>query len=174
MGLFTKSKKVAGKIVDVRVDKWVSWDYLSETTNRFKSVLVDIAVPKKATYSETFEEALVRLNLTPEDIAQRKIEFTRLLFFFVGLSLIVILYGLYMAFTGGLVSSLIAFCLSLYCLTQAFRFHFWLFQIKHRKLGCTWQEWFNSSVHSSESSSSQELITKETSHTPAKSKEKAK
>lgn len=146
MGIFKSSKNVAGKLVDVRVDKWMSWDYISETSDRFKILLLDIFIPKKATHAETFEEALERLELTEDDLEQRKIEFTRLFYFFVVLSIIIIVYGLYLAIFSSLIPALIAFCLSLYTLTQAFRFHFWLFQIKNRKLGCTVKEWFNAKV----------------------------
>lgn len=146
MGIFKSTKKVAGKVVDVRVDKWVSWGYLTETADRFKTILSDIAIPKKATYSETFKDAMQRLDLSEEDLQARKKEFTRLFYFFIGLAITVIIYALYSALKGHLLPSLISFCLSLYCLTQAFRFHFWLFQIKNRKLGCTFKEWLNSTV----------------------------
>jgi len=36
--------------------------------------------------------------------------------------------------------------LTLYVLTQAFRYHFWLFQLRNRKLGCTLSEWWNARV----------------------------
>lgn len=147
MGIFRSTKKLSTKIVDVRVDKWLSVDYLKETTNHFKVILIDIFVPKKPKFSESFEEALQRLELSEKDLQQRKEEFTRLFLFFTILSLSVISYGIYLAYKGSFGASLIAFCLSLYALTQAFRFHFWLFQLKNRKLGCTIKEWFNSSAH---------------------------
>ncbi|MCS5711141.1 type IVB secretion system protein IcmV [Candidatus Berkiella aquae] len=146
MGIFKSSKKAAGHIVDVRVDKWVSWDYLSESADNFKVILLDSIIPKKATYSETFEEALERLELTEADIAKRQKEFTQLFYFFLVLSLVIISYGLYLAFTGSMITALIAFCLSIYSLAQSFRFHFWLFQLKNRKLGCTIKEWMNAAV----------------------------
>jgi intracellular multiplication protein IcmV len=146
MGIFRDSKGFTSKIVDVRIDKWMSVDYLKETTGHIKSIVQDVMVPKKARYSETFDEAIKRLDLTEADIAARKNEFTRLFRFFTILSLVVVVYGLYLAFSGNFVSALIAFCLSFYSFTQAFRFHFWLFQLKHRKLGCTIREWFNSSI----------------------------
>lgn len=147
MGLFRKTKNLAGKVVDVRVDKWISLDYLKETTGHIRSILDDILIPKRARYSETFEEAMKRLSLTEADLVRQERDFTRLFYFFVALSTAIILYGLYLAFKGSFVPALIAFCLSLYSFSQAFRFHFWLFQIKHRKLGCTIKEWFNSSAH---------------------------
>ncbi|MGD9592508.1 MAG: type IVB secretion system protein IcmV [Candidatus Berkiella sp.] len=143
MGMF---KKVGGRIVDVRVDRWMSWSYLGETADHFKVIFLDIVIPKKASTVETFEEAMNRLDLTEEDLISRQIEFTRLCYFFLALALVVVCYALYVAFTGSMVASLISFCLALYALTQAFRFHFWLFQIKNRKLGCSIKEWMNSEV----------------------------
>ncbi|MBS0286311.1 MAG: type IVB secretion system protein IcmV [Proteobacteria bacterium] len=143
MGIF---KKVGGRIIDVRVDKWMSWDYLGETADRFKILFLDIVIPKKANTVETFEEAMRRLELTESDLIERQKEFTRLCYFFIFLAMTVVIYALYTAFMGSMVASLISFCLALYALTQAFRFHFWLFQIKNKKLGCSIKEWMNSEV----------------------------
>lgn len=160
MGLFRSSnsssnprpsKGFSFRIIDTRIDRWLSVDYLKETTGHLKSIFVDTFVPKKARYSETFEEALERLQLSEQELLNRQTEFFRLFCFFIGLSLCVISYGIYLAYTKLFLSALIAFCLSLYALTQAFRFHFWLFQLKHRKLGCTLWEWFNSSIEPTES-----------------------
>lgn len=149
MGMFKSSKKTASRLVDVRVDKWVSLDYLSETADNFKVILLDSVIPKKATYSETFEEAMNRLELTEADLVQRQKEFSQLFYFFISLSIVIMSYGLFLAFTSTMVAALIAFCLSIYTLAQAFRFHFWLFQLKHRKLGCSIKEWLNGSLASS-------------------------
>jgi len=148
MGIFKSSKKAASHIVDVRVDKWVSLDHIAETADNFKNILLDSVIPKKATYTETFEEAMARLELTEADLVKRQKEFTQLFYFFLGLSIAIIGYGLYLAITSSMVTAIIAFCLSVYTFSQAFRFHFWLFQIKHRKLGCSVREWLNAEVSS--------------------------
>jgi|GEM_PF-671420 len=160
MGIFKSSKSVAGRVVDVRVDKWVSLQYLGETADNFKNILMDSVIPKKATYSETFEQAMERLELTEADIASRKKEFTQLFYFFLTLSLVIITYGLYLAFTSNMVSTLIAFCLSIYTFSQSFRFHFWLFQLKSRKLGCTVKEWMNAAVNSEPETQTQLSVKK--------------
>ena len=82
MGIFRSTKRAAGRIIDVRVDRWMGWDYLRETADRFKILLLGIVVPQKASYAETFEEAMLRLDLTDQDILKRKEEFTRLFYFF--------------------------------------------------------------------------------------------
>lgn len=174
MGLFRSSKKVASKVVDVRVDRWMSWDYLADTTDRIKSMVVSIAVPQKSTYAETFEEAMQRLGLTEEDLAHRKKEYTQLFYFFLVLFGTVVLYALYMGFNGHLIASLISFCLSLYCLTQAFRFHFWLFQIKNRKLGCSIKEWINSKAYDAPPTSTSVVVKRDPSMSTVSRNEKEK
>lgn len=168
MGMF---KKVGGRLVDVRVDKWMSWDYLGETTDRFKILLLDIVIPKKSSTVETFEEAMQRLDLTEEDLVQRQKEFTRLCYFFVFLAVTIIIYALWMAFHGSMTTSLISFCLALYALTQAFRFHFWLFQLRNRKLGCSIREWMNSEIHQTPS---KEITTLNKSQVPSQDAQEKK
>ena len=119
MGIFRETKGFFSRIIDVRADKWMSLDYIKETTGSIKYILSDVFIPKRARYSETFDEALKRLDLSEEDIEKRRIEFTKLFYFFTLLSLAVISYGLYLAFTGSFVSALIAFCLSFYSFTQS-------------------------------------------------------
>ena len=148
MGLWKTTKTVTSKLIDIRVDKWMSLDYIKDVSSRTRYILKDLVVPQKATRTETFEQALERLHLSENDIAQRKIEFTRLLYTFLTIAGLIISYALYMIIMGNPISSLVSFCLSLYALSQAFRFHFWLFQIKNRKLGCTLKEWFNSKINS--------------------------
>lgn len=146
MGIWKTTKKVSTRLVDVRVDKWMSWDYIQETSSRYKYLLKDIVIPKKATRKETFEQACERLNLTEDDLTLRKTEFTRLFYFFLLAAIGIIIYSLWMAIKVQIGSSLIGFCLALYALSQAFRYHFWLFQVKNRKLGCTVKEWLNGKI----------------------------
>ncbi len=147
MGFWSGARKLAGTIVDVRVDRWMSYDLLKNTSQNTYRIAEDLIRTKQATYLETFEEAMARQGLTEEDINARKKEFTRLTYTYVTLALILLGYCGYMIFEKSLFGSSISFLLVLYCLTQAFRFHFWLFQLRERKLGCTFQEWLNSTVH---------------------------
>ena len=146
MGIWSSTKKVASKVVDVRFDKWMSMGFIDEHFQRTKVILTDLVRPQKATRSETFEQARQRLGLSEEDLQQRKIEFTRLCYTFLVLGALIIAYALYMLYMGSPFVTLICFCLALYAFSQAFRFHFWLFQLKNRKLGCSVREWLNSEV----------------------------
>jgi intracellular multiplication protein IcmV len=146
MGLFSGLKKVGGKVVDVRVDKWMSMGAIKDSFDKTSSILSNLVIPEKAKRKETFQEALARLGISELDLEQRKKEFFRLVVIYTTVGLTIVLYGIYMAIQQHFAAGLISICLSLFAFAQAFRFHFWLFQIQHRKLGCTLKEWLNSSV----------------------------
>jgi intracellular multiplication protein IcmV len=91
---------------------------------------------------ENFDEAVNRLGLTQADIKSRMREFKFLawvlLFLFFGLvgyTGMHILEGNWFAVLPSLVISCIALVLS-------FRYHFWYYQVKNGKLGCTFKEWW--------------------------------
>lgn len=141
-----KRRSIMSRLIDTRVDQWMSWDYLSDTTSRIKGSVLDLATPQKAKFSETFEEAMIRLELTEKDLASRKKEFTRLFYLFMVIGLFIIGYAVYMAYLGHFGACLISFCLAGFSFTQAFKWHFWLFQLRNRKLGCSVKEWLDGKV----------------------------
>ena len=150
MGLWRGTKRA----LDWRLDRWIGLEFIQDTFVRTKSVVQDVFVPKKAKHPETFQDAIERLNLSEEDLAARQKEFTTLIIAFILIGFGVLAYGAYMLFAGHAWITLICTFLGIYAFAQAFRFHFWLFQIKHRKLGCTFSEWFNSEIHSSKNKKS--------------------
>ena len=150
MGFFRGVKKVAGSLVDVRADHWFSFDYVKNSTLSLKDSLSTIFLPIHPRYSETFEEAIERMHLSEEMVKKRQNEFLLLALFFILLAVALVVYGVYWAAQKGFSATLICFALCGFCLVQAFRFHFWYFQMKHRKLGCTLDEWINSRINPSE------------------------
>lgn len=162
----TKRRSLLGRIIDTRVDKWMSWNYLSETSSRIKNTVTDIAKPQRAKYHETFEEAMLRMNLTEADLIKRKKEFTRLFYFFITIGLAIIGYAVFMATKGLFAACLISFCLSGFSFAQAFKWHFWLFQLSHRKLGCTFKEWLDGNIITQNNTKNELALKKEKSSPP--------
>ncbi len=146
MGILSGLKKLAGRLVDVRVDRWVSWRYMKDSTANLTRTFKYLFVPATPQYSETFEEAMERLKLSETDITHRKKEFLRLVCFFSVTALLLLGYSFYWLRQMAISATLISFCLAGFCLAQAFRFHFWYFQMSQRKLGCTLQEWWDSQL----------------------------
>lgn len=153
MGLWSGAKSVVTKGLSIRIDKWMSLEHIEETFDRTRLIVKDLFKPKKARYSETFEQAMERLALTDEDLEQRKREFIRLTIAFIVIAILLLGYGAYWLFHGKAWITLIATFLSMYAFSQAFRFHFWLFQLRNKKLGCTFSEWFNSQIHATDNQS---------------------
>ena len=124
--------------------KWMSVDTVAQNAEHIKDGYKKFfAVDKNSIKKETFEEALHRLNITETAIQERRILFHRFSIFFLILSIGMLIYTIY-CFTNlyiqaGLIS------LGIFCalLGFAFKYNFWSFQIKQRKLGCTFDEWLH-------------------------------
>jgi len=138
---------VASQFVDFRVGQWLGFDDLKSNAKVTKNSLDRLITVPKATVIESYEEAMVRFDLSQEDIDARQKEFGKLSIFFLLLSLALFSYGLFIATKGDTLGFLMVVALTLYTLTQAFRYHFWLFQLRHRKLGCTLREWWNARIN---------------------------
>ncbi len=114
-----------------------------------KDIFLTVFMPwKKGEPGETesYEEAIKRLNLTQEDLDDRKKMFTQQTILYMTAALLVLAYGVYLAFQQQIISMVVAFMVAGLALSYAFRSHFWLFQIKQKKLGCTFKEYLDSSL----------------------------
>lgn len=97
--------------------------------------------PAASEREEEFSDALKRLKITKADFHERV----------AGYRFSIAIYIVMSLFTAGLLGYFLvkgAFLDVLFCvaaialfLSQAFKYHFWLFQIRSRKLGCTIKEW---------------------------------
>lgn len=147
MGFWSTTRNVAGHVINVRVDKWLGYDYLKRTTKSTYTSAKELFTPAQAEREESFKEAMQRLNITEEDLKQREKEFFRLFVVYLIFATAIFFYGVFIALNGNLMGFVISFCLTLYALSHAFRHHFWMFQIKNRKLGCSLQDWFRGEEH---------------------------
>lgn len=141
MSFFGRIKKIIKPLVDV--PKWIGYRQLVQTNRSLFSFAKKFFIPEKTTTEESFAEALTRLTITEADLSQRVKEFTRLLWVWIALLTICIAYSLHLLSESALRGFFPCLGLSAVILTQVFRYHFWIFQIKHRRLGCTFREWFS-------------------------------
>ena len=139
MGLFSG----LGYVFNFRVDKWIGWDNIKASSKNVYRMGQAVFTPEQAEYEETFEEACERLNITAEQLQQRKIEFTRLLLIYLALAALIFGYSIFIVYAyRNIMGFIMGFCVTIFTLVHAFRYHFWLYQITHKKLGCTIKEWF--------------------------------
>lgn len=144
MGFFSSIGKVGGMIFNLQYKEWLDLRGLSITTGYFIRQCKQLFFYKSSKRVESFEEARLRLELTPEELLAQSQRFSFLALFFLGMSFLIFCYFLWMALSGSLMSAGMSFSLMIYSLTVAFRYHFWSFQIRQQKLGCTLGEWLSS------------------------------
>ena len=121
---------------------WAGYDLLRAQFVITWGILKNLFSPAAPTREETFEEAVKRLHLSEEAIQQTSRNYLIFSYVFVlcglgtlGFSFHLLLnHGTAAGWILGLLSTALFFVFS-------FRYHFWHFQIKHRKLGCTFAEW---------------------------------
>lgn len=143
MGFFSGLKNAGSYVFNFKVTKWLGVDQIKDSTKSFTNVGRNLFISQQADFPETFEEALVRLNITAEQLEQRKREFTKLMIIYIIIALMVFCYGIYIvAYYRNFMGFIMSFAITIYALTHAFRYHFWIYQIKNKKLGCSLREWF--------------------------------
>lgn len=119
---------------------------LKKNAQGIRAIASGLVVTQRPVREETFEEALIRLNLTEQDIEKRESEFKRLVIIFALIGLGVLLYFIYAVTQKAWIASLGSIGIFLVVLAQLFRYHFWLFQIRQKRLGCTFKEWLRDLV----------------------------
>ena|SRR5579872_3984403 len=122
--------------------KAVGFSGLRKNAQAIGAVAVSLTTIQKPGREETFEEAMTRLNLTPQDIQNREREFKRLVIVFCLLGVGVLAYFVYSVTQKALIASLGSMGIFFFIVAHVFRYHFWLFQIRQKRLGCTFKEWF--------------------------------
>jgi intracellular multiplication protein IcmV len=127
------------------VSAWVNYGQLSSFAKSIANLFKRLFIPAQATYTETFAEAMQRFNLSEEDIQRRIKNFILLVSLWLIIALGVLSYALYLAFAGSWHGFIACIGLMFISLAQAFRYHFWYFQLKQRRLGCTFRQWLNAS-----------------------------
>ena len=137
-----------GKLIKpfVNFPSWMGWRQISTTGTGIKETAKELLKTPKAKRQETFEEAIQRLRLTEADLQQRMRTYKQLIAFYAVIAVGLFGYAIYLLINLHLAAALLSFVLTLFALSLAFRQHFWYYQIKHRKLGCTIKEWFKGTL----------------------------
>lgn len=140
-----KILKTAGKVVKplVNVPAWMGLNNLVASFVGIVHLIRDFFVPAKKVEAskEPFEDILKRLNLTEETVTLRIKQFKFIFRILVLIGLLVLSYAIYLLIHGHLRAFFVSLAILGIDIAQAFYYHFWIFQMQQRKLGCTFHEW---------------------------------
>lgn len=107
----------------------------------FKRLFVPQSRPMGGS-TQSFDEAVEKMNLSEQALQVRKASLFRLSVLMVVIFALIFSYSMYHLFWGTWPAFYLSFVVSFLALVLAFRYHFWYFQIRQRKLGCSFSEWY--------------------------------
>ena len=124
--------------------KWIGFGQIKTDTVTLTEIFRSVFKrSNEAGGKETFDEAVKRFNLSEEDIQKRIKSAKELAMIFLGFGGVLVIYTIYQLSLGRVLSGLICLTLSLLIFAYGFREHFNMFQMRKRRLGCSYAEWFN-------------------------------
>lgn len=123
--------------------EWLGFDDLKGSFFLIRDTLKNSFTTPTARRTETFEEAMQRLKTTETDLQKTEKTYSTFVLVFLTCGALTLFFSFYLLFFHGSVAGcMLGLASGALFFTQAFKYHFWLFQIKHRKLGCTLSEWW--------------------------------
>ncbi len=124
---------------------WMDLDQVKDSTNYILGGTKKLFTMKeKVATGEGFDVTMKRLGIDNVAIEKQKKSLFRLSLLMVFLSLCVFTYSMTLIYSGSLHSAAASLVIFLVILALAFRYHFWYYQLKVRRLGCGLTEWFMS------------------------------
>ncbi len=121
---------------------WFDWERMKSLTRYLINGIKKFFVPQVSKDTESFAAAKKRLNLTDHDLLVRQKGLFRVSMLMFAFSILLFCWAIYhfifLHILGGILS-LVVMCIAL---VLAFRYHFWYYQIKAHKLGCSIHEWY--------------------------------
>lgn len=141
MKLFSRTRKFIKPFVDF--PRWLNISELKRNNKTLYGFAKDIAKPElPPVHQETFEQAMVRLQLTEKDVLVRRAFFLRMTMVYVLIIAALVAYVIYLwTVDASILSISMLFSLLLVAAALAFKQHFWFIQMKSRRLGLSFGDW---------------------------------
>lgn len=131
-------KSTAKSFIDVK--SWIGLQSLKEGAGVIKDAGKSL-FEKENYAAETFEQAMVRFNLSEADLQRKAAFLMQQVWIYLGLSLLLFAYGLFLFLIGKASLGIIVLGIVVLAVCKAYRAHFYVYEISQRRLGCTFREW---------------------------------
>lgn len=121
---------------------WFGYNEVKGQTVFLYDTIKQILSPQAPEREESYDEALVRLGITDAESQETGKTYLYFSWMYAALGIGAFLIGFYLLFAHETFAGfMLALAVAALLGVQAFRYNFWHFQIKFRKLGCTFEEW---------------------------------
>lgn len=138
-----KVRQKVGKGLKSLVDfpRWMGWLQIKDSAKEVQNLAKIVMSPETAKHKETFEEAVKRLNLTDQEIKRQTNRHFAMFLIFLIMTLVLMAYSIYLLINHHYQGFLLGTFVGVLSSSFAFREHFYYFQMKTRRLGCTLKDW---------------------------------
>lgn len=124
---------------------WLDFDFLKFQNQTIIDACKPLFKTPNEVEEETFENAMKRLGLTEADVKQGGETYHYYALFFLLLGFLTLFYSFYLLFRYFTIAGwIIGLATTSLFFVQAFKFDFWSYQMRNRKLGVTFNEWARS------------------------------
>lgn len=121
---------------------WIGYDFIRFQHRYIWDTIKGLFTVQKPEREETFEQAMQRLKLTESDVTFLMGRYRTFALLFVICSLLSFLNAFFILFYyGKIMGWLLGMAVTGLFASQAFRYDFWSFQLRSRRLGVTFKEW---------------------------------
>lgn len=135
----SRTFKLLSSILNFRA--WIDYDRSKAALKYITDGLKRLFVPQ-VQQARDFEEVVEEYGLTEETLQKRAQSLRKIAIRMLFIACLIFAYTIYLLFTGIFMAFILSLVVTCIALTVSFRYHFWYFQIKQRKLGCTIGEWY--------------------------------
>lgn len=123
--------------------RWIGYDQIVANGRTIKNMVSSITKKNNTSYHPTtFDDCMQHYGLTEETLKKRMKSSLRVARVCLVLSVLMLSYTIYLFIRHLPMAAIICVVLTLLLWVYAFREHFNYFQMKQRRLGCTFKEWF--------------------------------
>ncbi len=127
----------------VNVPKFMGWNEIKHNTRTLKDLMLTFFKVSPPSRPDTFASAVKANNLSEKDLEKRAKSFLYFSIFYFLIAIGFFIYFIYLWAKFFIFAGFISFLLMIIALLLGYRDNFWWFQVKQRRLGCTFREWLN-------------------------------
>lgn len=131
---------IVKSIINIRY--WIDFERMKVFTLYLVNGFKKMFIPQQQAKAESFESVLKRLNISETALKKKQSALYRLSWLMCTAAFLIFSYAVYQMFYGSFKAAIVSIVVTVIALVLAFRYHFWYFQIKERKLGCSIKEWY--------------------------------
>ncbi len=129
-----------------KIKQWADWERMKGFTLYVGRGIKRLFVPGKTKDAQGFDQMQEKFNLSSQELLSRQKGLFRLSILMVCIAIGFLCYAVYLLAMGHVASFFLSFVLTLLALVLAFRYNYWHFLIKHKRLNTTIKEWFRQGI----------------------------